>query len=430
MSADSPVLTPPPYGFVAVVLKGYPRLSETFIAREILGLEKRGLELRLFSLRRPYDPAMNAIHDRIVAPVTYLPEYLKDDPDRVLRAWRTVRTWPGYRAARAAFLRDLRREPSVARIRRFGQAAVLAAQLGPRCRHIHAPFLHAPASVARYAALICRLPWSVSAHAKDVWTTPEWDKREKLASCTFAATCTAEAKANLAALAPPGTVHLLHHGLTADHVGMIPTRSDRRGDDPTDPVTILSVGRAVAKKGYDDLLQALALLPAAICWRLVHIGGGEELDRLKSEAARLGLAERITWLGPKPQEAIAPYYAAADLFVLASRVAPNGDRDGIPNVLMEAQAAGLACVATTAGAIPELIRPDETGILVPSGDPAALAKAIAETIGDPVRRRKLGLEAHALIQSRFRAEPTLDALADLLGTTQPHSSTVAFRKAG
>lgn len=430
MNDDMPVLTPPPYGYVAVVLKGYPRLSETFIARELLGLEKRGVELRLFSLRRPHDPAVNAIHDRIVAPVTYLPEYLKDDPDRVLRAWTTVRRWPGYRAARAAFLRDLRREPNVARMRRFGQAAVLAAQLGPHCRHIHAHFLHAPASVARYAALICRLPWSVSAHAKDVWTTPDWDKREKLAACTFAAACTAEAEAHLDALAPKGVVHLLHHGLAAEHVGPLPVRPDRRGNDASTPVTILSVGRAVAKKSYDDLLQALAQLPSAIHWRFVHIGGGGELERLKSETARLGLADRVTWLGPKPQEAVTPYYASADLFVLASRVTENGDRDGIPNVLMEAQASALACIATTAGAIPELIRDGETGILVPPGDPAALADAMAAAIADPARRRILGLEARALIRSRFRAEPGLDTLADLLGRDRSHSSTPAFRKAG
>jgi glycosyltransferase involved in cell wall biosynthesis len=411
-------------GFVAVVLKGYPRLSETFIAREILGLEQRGLALRLFSLRHPHDPVTHDIHARIQAPVAYLPEYLADDPARVWHAWRLVRGWPGYRAAHHAWFRDMKRDPSTARMRRFGQALVLAAELGQDCRHIHAHFLHAPASVARYAALIRRLPWSVSAHAKDVWTTPDWDKREKLASCAFAATCTAEAEADLARLAPEGIVRLLYHGLGDDHTGSVPLRRARDGSDPADPVMILSVGRAVAKKGYDDLLAALSRLPDGLHWRFVHAGAGADLDTLKAAAARLGVADRITWRGALEGTEIAKLYSEADLFALASRVSPTGDRDGIPNVLMEAQAVGLACVATTAGGIPELIQDGETGLLAPPSDPTAFAAAVLRAIADPAWRHQLGLAGRARIRSRFRAEPTLDVLAQLLGTraarTEPH----------
>ena len=182
----------------------------------------------------------NPIHDRIVAPVTYLPEYLKDDrgPGAAgLDAGRGAGRATGRRGRRscATCVASRSRTESAG----SGRRRVLAAELGPHCRHIHAHFLHTPASVARYAALICRLPWSVSAHAKDVWTTPDWDKREKLAACTFAATCTAEAEAHLDALAPKGVVHLLHHGLAAEHVGPLPVRPDRPGrrrkrarDDP------------------------------------------------------------------------------------------------------------------------------------------------------------------------------------------------------
>jgi glycosyltransferase involved in cell wall biosynthesis len=430
MKPEPFIASPSSKGFVAVVLKGYPRLSETFIAREILGLEERGLELRLYALRRPRDPAINPVHDRINAPVRYLPEYLKDDIDTVARSWLMVRRWPGYRAARHAWLRDLKHDPSPGRIRRFGQAAVLASALGPNCYRIHAHFLHAPASVARYAAQMCRLPWSVSAHAKDVWTTPDWDKREKLESCSFAAVCTEEARQDLERLAPREIVHLLRHGLAEEPVGKLPARADRRGADPDNPVTILSVGRAVAKKGYDDLLQALVRLPDDIHWRFVHIGAGEELARLQKEAVRLGLGNRIEWLGAQSQDVVAEHYAAADLFVLASRVAPTGDRDGIPNVLMEAQAAGLACIATTAGGIPELILDGETGLLVSPGDPNALAEAMLRAIADPMLRRRLGLDGRARVRSQFRAEPTLDALAKLLGSPEPRSSIRPLAKAG
>ncbi len=417
-------------GFVAVLLKGYPRLSETFIAREILGLERRGLDLRLFSLRQPHDATTHAIHDRIVAPVAYLPEYLKDDPRRVRAAWAMVRRWPGYRAARHAWLRDLARDRTANRIRRFGQALVLAAELGPDCRHIHAHFLHTPASVARYAALIRRVPWSVSAHAKDVWTTPEWDKREKLTTCRFAATCTAEAYNDLSALAPDGIVRLLRHGLAENYAREMLARKRKDGRSPADAVTILSVGRAVAKKGYDDLLKALVQLPDDLHWRFVHIGAGDELDHLKADAAALGIGDRVSWLGAQSEETVARHYASADIFTLASRVNGDGDRDGIPNVLMEAQATGLACVTTTAGGIPELIRDGETGLLVPPSDPAALAGALARAVAEPALREKLGTAGRARIRTNFRAEPTLDALAGLLGAPEVEAATLSLARAG
>src|SRR5690348_7127416 len=112
---------------VAFVLKGYPRLSETFIAQEILALEQRGLEIQIVSLRHPTERARHPMHDQIRAPVLYLPEYLKDEPQRVLAAWWQARRQPGYRGARWMWLADLLRDPTPNRIRRFGQALVLAA---------------------------------------------------------------------------------------------------------------------------------------------------------------------------------------------------------------------------------------------------------------------------------------------------------------
>ena len=168
---------------VAVVLKGWPRLSETFIAQEIAGLEARGVALEIWSLRRPIDKVRHPVHERIEAKVVYLPEYLKDDPRRVLAGWLKARRLPGYAAARRKFLADLRRDPSANRLRRWGQALVLAAELPPSIERLYAHFLHTPASVTRYAATLRGLPWSVSAHAKDIWTTPDWEKREKLGAC-------------------------------------------------------------------------------------------------------------------------------------------------------------------------------------------------------------------------------------------------------
>jgi glycosyltransferase involved in cell wall biosynthesis len=391
-------LTAFPPGVVAFVLKGYPRLSETFIAQEIAALEARGLPIRIVSLRLPTDPRRHPVHDEIRAPLRYLPEYLHREPLRVWRAWRKVRRWPSYRAARTAWLADLRRDLTPNRGRRFGQALVLAAELEDDVAQLHAHFLHTPASVTRYAAQLRRLPWTVSAHAKDVWTTPDWEKREKLAECGWLSTCSRAAYDELARLAPPGRVALIYHGLDLSRFPPAgPAASARDGSDPLDPVRLVSVGRAVAKKGYGDLLEALALLPRDLAWRLDHIGGGPERRRLMRRADRLGLSGRIEWRGPQAQDAVLAALREADLFVLASRIAKGGDRDGLPNVLMEAQSQGLACVATEVSGIPELVQSGETGLLVPPGEIEALAGALAALIADPARRAEFGRRGQAAL---------------------------------
>src|SRR5262245_12374417 len=130
---------------IGVVLKGWPRLSETFIAQELAALEGRGLRLHLFSLRHPTDRKRHPLADQVKAPVSYLPEYLWREPLRVLRGWRAAHRLPGYRATRAQFLADWRRDPTPNRGRRFGQALVLAAELPADIDHLYAHFLHTPA---------------------------------------------------------------------------------------------------------------------------------------------------------------------------------------------------------------------------------------------------------------------------------------------
>src|SRR6266851_2686772 len=296
IASGSPI---PAGGRVAFVLKGYPRLSETFIAQEIWALEQRGLDIQIVSLRHPTDRARHPVHGQIHAPVLYLPEYLKDEKRRVLGAWRRARLLPGYAVARRGWLSDLARDPTPNRIRRFGQALVLAAELAPDIGHLHAHFLHTPASVARYAAIISGTSWSVSAHAKDIWTIPAWEKREKLAEADWVVTCTDMGRSHLTSLAPRvDTVALCYHGLDFQSFPAAPLRSaGGDGSDPRYPVILLSVGRLVAKKGYDDLVTALALLPAGLEWKFVHIGGGALGAALQRQVERLGLSRRIEWRG-------------------------------------------------------------------------------------------------------------------------------------
>ncbi len=399
---------------IAVILKGWPRLSETFIAREIEALEARGLTLSLWSLRHPTDAKRHPAHDRVAAPVTYLPEYLHQEPLRVFRAWRKLRRTAGYRRALALYRADWTLDRTRNRTRRFGQALVLAAELPPEVKALYAHFIHTPGSVARYASALTGLPFAVSAHARDIWTTPDWDLIAKLEDASFVTTCTADGHARLAALSPSNPPYLGRHGLDLAGWPQAPARPPRDGSDPADPVTILSVGRAVEKKGYPTLLKALAVLPAGLNWRFVHIGGGPLREALQKDAETLGISARIDWRGSLSEDGVRTALKNADLFTLTPEIAADGDRDGLPNVLVEAQSQSLAVVATPTGGVTELILDGETGLIAAAGDSAAIAAAIASLIADPARRAAMGRAGRARVQNDFSAAPTADWIADML----------------
>ena len=404
---------------IAFVLKGYPRLSETFIAEEILALEQAGLDLRIVSLRHPTDRKVHPVHRAIRAPVTYLPEYLHREPLRVLRSIWRAREQPGFRVALRQFATDLSRDLTRNRVRRFGQACVLAIELPADVGRLHAHFIHTPASVVAYAAAMTGLPWSCSAHAKDIWTSPDWDLAQKLRSAAFTVTCTAAGQQRLQALAPIGRpVALVHHGLRLDRfVPLALPPMQRDGTDAGLPVRILSVGRAVEKKGFDLLIEAMATLPAGLHWRWTHIGGGPLRSALQAQAVSAGLDARIAWRGAQDQEAVLAAYRAADLFVLPCRIAADGDRDGLPNVLVEAQSQGLACLSTAVSGVTELIQADRTGVVVPPDDVRALASALERLIVDPALRTRLGRAGTGRVQAHFDLRTATAKLLDLFGAS-------------
>ncbi|KTS53922.1 glycosyl transferase, partial [Methylobacterium indicum] len=314
--------------------------------------------------------------------------------------------------------RDLARDFTANRGRRLGQALVLARELPAQTDHIHVHYLHTPASVARYAAALTGRRWSASAHAKDIWTTPDWELADKLDDprLAFAVTCTAAGAARLREVAAaPDRVSLVYHGLDLSRFPAAPeTRPSRDGSDPADPLRVVAVGRAVAKKGFDDLLDALAALPPDLHWRLAHVGGGEELAALRAKAAALGLSQKVVFLGAKPQPDVVALLREADLFVLPAKRAPSGDRDGLPNVIMEAASQGLCVVATDFAGIPEFLRDGIEGRLVPPGDWGALSNAINLLARDPAERARLAAAALARLRAEFGAEAGFDTIARLL----------------
>lgn len=421
---------PSPEPALAVLVKGWPRLSETFIARELVALEARGLSFLLVSLRHPTDRARHPDHDRLRAAVLYLPEYLYQEPRRVLRALTRGLALPGFWRALRSWLADLLHDPTPNRGRRFGQALVLAAELPGSVRHLHAHFLHTPASVARYTALLTERSFSISAHAKDVWTTPGREKAQKLRAAAFTVTCTRANFEHLRMLAPEAEIGLLYHGVDVDRFRPPEhPRPARDGTDRTDPVRILAVARAMPKKGLDTLLDALARLPATLAWRLEHIGAGPLLERLRAQAVRLGIAERVRWHGGQPQDRVIERLQAADLFCLPARIAEDGDRDGLPNVLLEAMASALPVIATPISAIPEAVEDGQTGLLVPPENADALALAILRLARDPALRVRLGAAGRRLVVARFSGEAGIDRLAALLTRASREATAPALATA-
>jgi len=410
---NNPDLKPPS---LAVVLKGYPRLSETFIAQEIHNLENAGVDITMFSLRHPTDKATHPVHNEVRARVVYLPEYLYQEPIRLLKGWWRARNSPGYVEACRLFRNDLKRDRTPNRVRRFGQALVLAAELPEHIAALYAHFLHTPASVTQYAAVMLGIPWACSAHAKDIYTTPEWEISDKLAHCQWLTTCTQKNHIHLRTLCvDPEKVRLNYHGIDLQRFGCRrPTYSDRDGHQRSDPVVILSVGRAVEKKGYSGLLDALAQLNPNLAWKFLHIGGGPLLSGLKKQAKSLGIADKIEWLGAQPQQTVLDSYRLADLFILNCGIDRHGDRDGLPNVMVEAQSQGLPVIGTNISGIPELVENGHNGLLVEPGRQGALVDSLETLITKPQMRRQYGEAGREKVCSHFDMNVSFSGLQELI----------------
>ena len=402
---------------VAILVKGYPRLSETFIAQEILALERLGLPLEIVSLRHPTDGRVHALHRQIRASVRYLPEYLYQEPLRVLRAFGRLVSSGRFWRLLAVWLGDLRRDPSANRGRRLGQAVVLAAELPAEVEWLHVHYLHTPASVARYTAILRDLPFSISAHAKDVWTIPAWEKAEKIAAARWLVTCSRMNLDHLRALAPQADLELIYHGLEAERFPAGPREPGGDGLDPQRPVTILSVARAVEKKGLDVLLEALARLPTELHWRFEHIGGGPLARTLAGRGRAPGHR--------RPRHLARPGHAGRGRGSIASRrpVLPGCPhrrrrRPGRPAQRDHGgDVAGIARGRDRGRCHPGGRGARGTGRLVPPDDPMALGLAIEGLIRDPDLRLTLGRMGRRRILDRFAFEQGIERLARRFGLT-------------
>jgi glycosyltransferase involved in cell wall biosynthesis len=276
--------------------------------------------------------------------------------------------------------------------------------------------MNRPAAVARYAAAMTQRAWSCSAHAKDIWTQSRPNLVAALASSQWTVTCSAHGYEQLRSLSPrPERIHLSYHGLDIDRFSPFAgARPPRTGSEPDRPLQILSIARAVPKKGLDILLRALSTLGGDLHWRLIHVGGGGQLSSLRRLARALAINDRVTWLGTRSQDEVVGLYRQADLFVLPCRTARNGDRDGVPNVLVEASSQRLPCISTTVPGVLELLSNEESAILVPPDDAIALASAIKRLAVDPALRERLARSAEQRVRQDFDYRSSITFLLGLL----------------
>lgn len=407
---------------VGYVLKRYPRLSETFVLNEIRALERAGETLAIFSILRPEAMHAHSVHADVRAPVTYFPAtFIRRAGALAVSHAAVALTRPrGYVRALALALRwQLSSRSWPATWKHFVRAGYVANwSLKNDVRHLHAHFVNGPATVAQFAAIMCGIGHSFTAHAKDLYLSRPVAIRHRIKTAAVAVTCTRYNAGYLATFLSDEDrrkVHTVYHGID---IGGFPFRSipDTRGPSPGEPPIVLSVGRLIEKKGFPDLIEACGILAkSGLALRCEIVGGGPLREDLTRLVARGGLEDVVVLRGAMPHDRLAELYARAWIFALPSRVMPDGDRDGIPNVLVEAMATGVPVISTPISGIPELIDHGRNGWLIGPNDPCGLAAAIVRLLGDRDTCERLARAARADVEERFDCWRNVRALQSLLG---------------
>ncbi len=380
-------------GKVGYVLKMYPRFSETFIVTELLQMQRLGVELEIFSLRPPIDGRFHASLAELRVPVTYL-QHLG------LRAgdlWQTLREASMDLCDVGGHLDELLRVEM--------RDAVHAMQIARSARergisHLHAHFASVSSVVARLAAGLAGISYSVTAHAKDIFHQ-DVDREQLRRIIADASSVVTVSDFNLKHLRAT-------FGSDADHVRRVyngVNLDEFTYDDPRDRAPVIAaVGRLVEKKGFGDLIEAAALLrDAGRSFRVDLVGTGELRDELVTRVDRLGLGDHVRLLGGLPQSEVVRVVGAAAAFAAPCVIGTDGNRDGLPTVLLEAMSLGTPCVATPVTGIPEVVVDGVTGLLVPDRDPAALADALALLLDDADLRTSVAKAARDLVETEFDA---------------------------
>jgi glycosyltransferase involved in cell wall biosynthesis len=384
---------------VAYLVKRFPRLSESFVLNEILELRRQGLDVVVYALMDPHEKLVSPEAERLRPDVVYL-----HDGVNQAGSWRRLATGAIAQIVRQplgaarlawALLSVHRSAPS---LRHAVEALWLARDLRRRgVTHLHAHFAHSPAAVAYMTWLAGGPPYSFTAHAKDLYTTLPRNLRIRAMAARFVVTCTGFNRAYLEKLLE----HRAHPPIQVVYHGTDLSRFHSNGLKRV-PGRILSVGRLVEKKGYGYLLDALAILHSRnVAFRCDIYGGGPMRASLDAQIESLGLHDLVNLHGSRLQAEIIEAYRSAAVFALAPVVTDDGDRDGIPNVLVEAMASQVPVVSTSISGIPELIASGSEGMLVEPRDPTALADALQVAIQDRARAAAMAAAGRAKVEKGF-----------------------------
>lgn len=409
MPAETPV--------IGYVLKMYPRFSETFVVSEILAREAQGEKIVIFSLRPTTDARFHPELARVKAPVVHIG-----------RPTSAHRLWQGLAGAVAADGGDHGDGSLTAGIAAHLPELVAlghddahqAVEVARAARahgvtHLHAHFASVATTVARMASKIAGLPYSFTAHAKDIFhedVDPQ-DLQAKFADAHHAVTISQYNVDDLKRRFPEstGTLRLVRNGLDLDRFPYV-ERPARTADRPA---RLLAVGRLVEKKGFEHVVEAVARLRAAGHEVTAEIAGdGPLAPTLRRRIEELGLTEHVHLLGPLTQAEVAELLGTRDVFVAPFVVGADGNADGLPTVLLEAMARGLPCVAADVTAVGEVVRTGRTGWLVPTGDTAALTEAVAEAIAPDADHSGLTAAARAQVEELFGSAGQAARLRDLV----------------
>ncbi len=415
---------------VCYLTKRFPRLSETFILDEILGVEAAGVPLRLFSIANPAELTVQTRVSGVKSPVGYLRSgtgrkaALKDNTRFLVAHARLFRRHPVRWIRVVGKVMPSRRHLST--MRHLLEAGLMATEMDRvGATHIHAAFAHGPASIAHFVSLLTGRTFSFAAHAKDIYLSSPDILAIKASAAEFVLACSHSAANEMRRIVdayPPQEAQRRNPNIVYAPHGVDTTRfqPSRAEIGVTSPghFRILAVGRLVPKKGYSTLIDALGVLrDLGEDFECRIVGGGDLRDDLESRAAALELCSFVTFTGRLTQDEIIAEYHHADVLVQASVITSDGDRDGIPNVVLEAMACGLPVVATSVAGIPEVIDHARSGILVPAGNSGALAAALRDMAGDPGMQANLSVTARAYVSVNHSRSRCIAPVADLLRRT-------------
>lgn len=390
----------------------FPSVSETFILREMTALEAMGFRLLPLSMQPAPEGPVHAEAEGLAQRTLYRPRPF--GAASWLGLLRTALQRPlGLCSAVVLVLRHMVVYPRAAReLVSALMAASYFASVSPRrwVRHVHCHFASYPTTVGLMLAELCGTGLSFSCHARDILVEEPVLLPQKLREADFVAVCTRTGLERLQrnhSLTSREKLRLIHHGLDWEPLSRLP-----RVQYPV-PL-ILAVGRLVEKKGFPFLLQAAAILAGrSLQFELVVAGDGPQRDELERLAGGLGLRERVVFAGALSQEELAHVYRRADVLCVPSIVAADGDRDGLPNVILEAMAYGVPVVGSNLPGIAEAVVSDETGLLVAPGSPTELAGAIERIIGDSALRERVTRNAREKVAREFDLRTNTAALARL-----------------